>query len=71
VAWGEGASVDVAPPCTSLRVGVGVGVGVMDVGVVAFRVKDCLRAAGVVLTAWQVRALWFARVSVVAYVVSG
>jgi len=52
-------------------VGVGVGVVVMDVGVVAFRVKDCLRAAGVVLTAWQVRALWFARVSVVAYVVSG
>ena len=60
-----------APPCMGLRVGVGVGVGVMDVGVVALRVEDCLRAAWVVLTVRQVRALWFARGSVVACVVSG
>ena len=74
-AWGNGASVGGAPPSKApqlcLRVGVSVGVGVRDVGVVALRVEECLRAARVVLTVRQVRALWFARGSVVAWVGGG
>ena len=39
VAWGKGASVNMAPPCMSLRVGVGVSVGCMYGGVGALSVE--------------------------------